>query len=968
MENRSRTNYELLEEISALKQQIKELEQSESERKLAEEAMRESEGRFRGMAGEMAVIAEISRVIGSTLKIDEVYERFATEAKKLISVDSLAINLYKYQNKTMRVAHVSGVSIDHRKQGDPLVLEGSLSEAVIRAQTGLRIQPANIDEIVSRFPRLFPIFHAGLRSIMCVPLVSRDEVIGVLHFRSKTPNAYTERDLGLAERIGAQIAGAIANAQLFSELKQAEEALERVHDELEQHVADRTEELMRVNEDLRTEITERKQAEAALRESEQNYRLLATYHKQLNDISIGFTAASSTEDLLNRIADSFRLLTGAIAATFSVYNNKTRDLKVVSLSTDPISSSKVESIFGPGLFEIRMPVSAEDMEHMLRQGVRRPKDLCELSFGIIPQDISDAVMNAVGCRQIIAIAISYAEELVGTCIAYLPGDQPVVPDDALKTYIYLSGLTVQRRWAEDALRESEEKYRLIAENTADLISVLDMNLRFTYVSPASMRLRGFTAEEAMQQSLEQVLTPEAMQLGLSVFEEEMQLEASGTPDPDRTRILELEEYKKDGSTIWVEVNLSFLRDKDRKPVGILIVSRDISERRRAEEELNKSKEQYRQAQKMEAIGQLAGGVAHDFNNMLNIILGYSQMALMKIEPTNPLRADIMEIMNAARRSADLVRQLLAFARKQTIAPKALDLNDTVAGMLNMLRKLIGENIDLLWMPAANLWPVKMDPAQIDQILANLTVNARDSIFGVGNITIETGKAEFNDAYCSKYTDFVPGQYVLLAVSDNGCGMDKETLEKIYEPFFTTKEIGKGTGMGLATVHGIVKQNNGFVNVYSEPGKGTTFKIYLPRHEEGEMKIDELYRQAGHLAGTETVLLVEDNEALLKMAKIMLEGLGYTVLAAGSPDEAVKLAEQYEGEVHLLVTDVVMPKMSGRDLQRRLSALRPDMKYLFMSGYTTNVIAHRGILDEGVNFLQKPFHMEELAAKLREALE
>jgi HD-GYP domain-containing protein (c-di-GMP phosphodiesterase class II) len=254
----------LIHELTSLRQRIAELEQSESERKLAEEALRESEGRFRGMAGEMAVIAEISRVIGSTLEIDEVYERFAAEAKKLILVDSLAINLYNFQENIMRVAHVSGVNIDRRKQGDPLVLEGSLSEAVIRAQTGLRIQPANIDEIVSQFPRLSTIFQAGLRSIMCVPLISRDEVIGVLHFRSKTPNAYTDKNLRLAERIGAQIAGAIANAQLFSDLKQAEEALQRVHNELEQRVADRTEELMRVNEELRTEITERKRAEEAI--------------------------------------------------------------------------------------------------------------------------------------------------------------------------------------------------------------------------------------------------------------------------------------------------------------------------------------------------------------------------------------------------------------------------------------------------------------------------------------------------------------------------------------------------------------------------------------------------------------------------------------------------------------------------------------------------------------------------------
>jgi len=395
---------------------------------------------------------------------------------------------------------------------------------------------------------------------------------------------------------------------------------------------------------------------------------------------------------------------------------------------------------------------------------------------------------------------------------------------------------------------------------------------------------------------------------------------------------------------------------------------DITELKRAEEEREKLRDQLSQAQKMEAIGQLAGGVAHDFNNMLNIILGYAQMSLLKTELSGQIRKNFQEIMSAAQRSADLVAQLLAFARKQTIAPKPLDLNDTVADMLSMLRRLIGEDIDLLWKPAAKLWPVKMDPAQIDQILANLAVNARDSISGIGKITIETGCAEFDEVYCSQYTGFVVGQYVMLAISDNGSGMDKATMEKIFEPFFTTKEIGKGTGMGLATVYGIVRQNNGFINVYSEPGKGTTFKIYLPRFEKEGMEFQCNSLQALPLTGTETVLIVEDNEALLKMGKMMLEELGYDVLAAGTPSEAIILVGQYMGNLHLVVTDVVMPEMSGRDLQKRLTAIRPDMKYLFMSGYTANVIAHHGILDEGVYFLQKPFQLEILARKIRETLD
>jgi PAS domain S-box-containing protein len=384
-------------------------------------------------------------------------------------------------------------------------------------------------------------------------------------------------------------------------------------------------------------------------------------------------------------------------------------------------------------------------------------------------------------------------------------------------------------------------------------------------------------------------------------------------------------------------------------------------------EREKMEAQFLQAQKMEAVGRLAGGVAHDFNNMLNVILGYAEMAILKLEPASPILAYLKEISKAGLRSADLTRQLLAFARKQTIAPKVLDLNDTVAGMLKMLMRLIGEDIDLLWKPSGTLWPVNLDPAQIDQILANLVVNARDAISGVGRITIETGTSEFDQAYSDRNDGFIPGQYVLLAVSDDGCGMDKETLARLFEPFFTTKEVGKGTGLGLATVYGIVRQNSGFINVYSEPGTGTTFRIYLPRYESEQAVANETRTSVEAPTGTETVLLVEDEESLLDLGTLLLEDLGYTVLAASCPNRALLIAEEFRGDIHLLLTDVIMPEMSGRDLRERLGASRPNLKSLFMSGYTAEVIAHHGVLHEGVHFLQKPFSVQDLAVKLREAL-
>ena len=395
---------------------------------------------------------------------------------------------------------------------------------------------------------------------------------------------------------------------------------------------------------------------------------------------------------------------------------------------------------------------------------------------------------------------------------------------------------------------------------------------------------------------------------------------------------------------------------------------NITERKQAEAEREKLQNQLHQARKMESVGRLAGGVAHDFNNMLGVILGHTELALLKTDEDNELVSDLNEIQKAAQRSVSITKQLLAFARKQTISPKKIDLNYTVESMFNMLRRLIGEDIDLVWQPASQLWPVKMDPSQIDQILVNLCVNARDSISGVGKLTIKTGKKTFDEAYCKEHPGFITGDFVLLAVSDNGCGMDKDTLDNLFEPFFTTKDVGKGTGLGLATIYGIVNQNNGSINVYSEPDQGSTFKIYLPRlvtEENADKAVPEKNTAAG---GTETILLVEDEPTILRMAQVMLERKGYSVLSAATPAEAIDLAKAHADKIHLLMSDVVMPEMNGRELAGQITALYPDIRLLFMSGYTADVIAHQGVLDDGVAFIQKPFSMEDMMAKVREVLD
>ena len=504
-------------------------------------------------------------------------------------------------------------------------------------------------------------------------------------------------------------------------------------------------------------------------------------------------------------------------------------------------------------------------------------------------------------------------------------------------------------------RADAERERLILaiEQVAEIVVITDIAGAIQYVNPAFERVTGYTSEEAVGQThgfLESGKQDDAFYRDL--------WDTLGRGETWNERFVN---RRKDGTLYTVVAVISPVRDASGKTVNYVAVERDITEEIKLEEQL-------RQAQKMEAVGRLAGGVAHDFNNMLQAILGYTGLALDQVDPAEQLHADLREVEKAARRSADLTRQLLAFARRQTVSPKVLDLNESVAGMLKMLRRLIGEDIDLAWLPGAGLWQVRIDPSQIDQILANLCVNARDAIAGVGEVSIETENVHLDRKYCDEHVDSVPGDYVQLTVSDTGRGMDRETLAHVFEPFFTTKGPGEGTGMGLSTVYGIVRQNRGSVTIYSEPGLGTTFKIYLPRHVDKAELLDSTVPASPDARGHETVLLVEDEESILILGRRMLEELGYRVLTAWTPGEAIALAEEHAGEIHLLMTDVVMPEMNGRDLARKLLSLYPDLKRLFMSGYTADVIAHRGVLDEGVHFLQKPFTMAGLAVRVRQALD
>jgi len=424
---------------------------------------------------------------------------------------------------------------------------------------------------------------------------------------------------------------------------------------------------------------------------------------------------------------------------------------------------------------------------------------------------------------------------------------------------------------------------------------------------------------------------------------------------------------RDGAWRWILGRGSAVsRDASGRALRVIGTHTDVTERRRVEDRSRQLEGQLAQAQKMESVGRLAGGVAHDFNNMLAVILGHTELAREQAPAADPLRSDLEEIHKAASRSADLTRQLLTFARKQEIVPVALDLNRTVEDLLKMLQRLIGENIAVSWRPGSDLWTVKVDRSQVDQLLTNLCVNAREAIDGVGEIVIETANCHLDEVASAERVGGVPGDYVRLVVRDTGCGMDAETRTRIFEPFFTTRASAGGTGLGLATVYGAVQQNGGFIEVRSAPGQGSTFAVHLPRHA-GEVLAPSAAApqpQPGHA----TILVVEDEAAVLAVERRMLERLAYQVLCASSPAEAIRLATEHPGEIHLLLTDVVMPEMNGRELATRLLRLRPKLRCLYMSGYTADVIAHEGVIAPDVHFVQKPFSRDQLAAAVRDALE
>jgi hypothetical protein len=509
-----------------------------------------------------------------------------------------------------------------------------------------------------------------------------------------------------------------------------------------------------------------------------------------------------------------------------------------------------------------------------------------------------------------------------------------------------------RRNAEAALHSSEQRYRRIVETTTEGVWSLDAAAKTTFMNTRMAAMMGCTAEEAVGKPAADLIPRDS----LAAWAPHVAPRVEGIVVRTDIRI-----QRPDGKDLWLLVDSTPSFSESGAFDGILAMAVDMTERRRLEEQL-------RQSQKMEAIGNLAGGVAHDFNNLLSVILSFTGLVLASVKTDDPIHADLEEVRKAGERAADLTRQLLAFGRQQMLQPRIVTLNHVLGGMEKMLRRIVGEDIELSILTSYTLGKILADPGQLEQVIMNLIINARDAMPEGGQVSIETANVELDAAYAALHLGVTPGPHAMIAITDTGSGMDPATRAHIFEPFFTTKERGKGTGLGLSTVFGIVQQSGGHIWVYTEPGKGSTFKVYFPRVDGAIDAQPPATVVPESLDGTETILLVEDEEPVRASMRAILRRRGYNVLEAQNGGEAFLICERFKAKIHLLLTDVVMPRMSGREVAERLLTLRPDIKVLYVSGYTENSVVHHGVLDAGVSFLQKPITPGALLRKVREVLD
>jgi len=876
--------------------------------KQAEESLQRSEERAKRIAQENVIMAEIGRIISSTLNIDDVYERFAERVRDLIPFDRIAIRTINAKDNTVTNAYTSGVGVENLRLGDTFPLSGSVAQECICTQSSFLFEPKSIEEVADRFPQLLSTFGTGLRSMIFVPLISKDQVIGILSLQAGKPNTYGEKDVKLAERIGNQIAGAIANAQLFTEREAAEKEVLRQSALLEG-----------MNRVLRETLTTQTDEEIA--------QVCLSVAEELTGSKFGFIGELNQTGRFDTIALSDP---GWISCKMPRSN-----------AVAMIRDMEVRGIWGGVIKNERSSIVNDPASHHDRVGI--PESHPPLtSFLGVPLKMAGKTIGM--------IALANKEP------GYDLVDQQSV--EALSTALVEA---LNRKRADEALRKSEIRFQELFDDAPVGYHELEVGGHINRVNRTELEMLGYAAEEMLGQPIWKFVVEKEQS------QETIMAKITGAVPPGRQ--FERTYRRKDGTAFPVVIEDRLLRNAEGGIIGIRSTIQDITDRKRTEEEVKTLEEQLRQSQKIEAIGRLAGGIAHDFNNLLTVIKGYTQLSLLDLKENNPLWENIQEIQKATQRATDLTRQLLAFSRRQILDPKVLDLNSLLRDTEKMLRRMIGEDIELVTQLSEDLGRVKIDPGQIEQVIFNLAVNARDAMPSGGKLTIETANVESDEGYALTHLGVIPGHYVKLSVSDTGVGMSREIQEKAFDPFFTTKEKGKGTGLGLSTVHGIVTQSGGKIWVYSEPGHGTTFKIYFPRIEGELDTLNGKKEMDSFPGGSETVLLVEDDQSVRDLANRLLKQQGYSVLEAANGEEALRLAQDTAGErIHLLLTDVVLPQMGGKELADQLKISRPDLKILYTSGYTDYAIVHHGVLNSGTHFLQKPFSLKTLSQKVREALD
>ncbi len=925
---------------------------------------------------EAEFLGEIARAITGSLDLDTVLQRITDSAKDLVGSDMAMIGVRERDEETITIRYRVG---SRYPSGRTLSIEAGkgLGGQVLLTGRPCRTDdyaadPAFGKEYVGAFRK------DGVGAAMGVPIKAEERVVGVLYVSNRSPRPFTDHDETLVLRLADEAAIAIKNAQFFAREAESERRyrslFENANDPIATFALDGT--ITSVNPEV-TRLLGYSRKELIGRHASEftNQRTVALMAERARRALGGEQVPPAVEVVAIRkdrsevIAEGrmsvVRDASGAVTGLQVIYRDMTerkRAEAALRASEERYRTLVEGSIQGVCILQDWVTLFANTaLARML--GYESPRELIGLDARcwIAPHDLS-RVESLEAARRRGELAQSHFEFQAlrkdGALIWAEVEVSEIVWDGEPARQITGFDVTERKR-AEQAARESSEFNRQIIASAREGVIVYDRQLRYVVWNPFVEEMTGVRAEDIAGKFCLDVF-PFLREQGIyDLLQRALAGETVSSPDFQYT-------IAASGKAGWAAGRYGPLLDAAGRIIGVIGTLRDITERKRTEETLRQQEEQLRQSQKMEAVGRLAGGIAHDFNNLLTVITGRGDLLLRRLPSEDPVRRDLELIKKTAERAAVLTRQLLAFSRKQMLQPKVLDLNAIVAGVAQMLQRLIGEHIDLVTALAPDLGLVKADPAQIEQIIVNLAVNARDAMPEGGRLTLETANVELDDAFVAANPGSSTGLYTVLAVSDTGEGMTPEVLAHIFEPFFTTKEVGKGTGLGLATVYGIVKQHDGYITARSAPGAGTTLRVYLRRIEERVEAAEPGLTPAGRAAAA-TVLLVEDEQDLRLLATEILDGAGYAVLVAAGPSEALERAQLHRGPIHLLLTDVVMPGMSGRDLAERLVPLHPETKVLYMSGYTADAIVRHGVLNPGTNLLQKPFTPDALTGKVREVL-